>query len=210
MVRIFFIRHGETDWNREKRLMGWKETPLNDMGRRQAESLSRELASFSISALYSSPLKRTMETSEIIARPHSLDVIKEEGFIEVAFGPWEGRPFKELIVTKEYKQFRQFPKDFFHPEIERIVDVQKRAVDALDKMVKDCGEGIITVVSHCDVIRAVLAYYLKMDLNAFRKLIIDNASLSVLDFDADKIGLSLLNHRGKVEVSERFFLAEPT
>ncbi len=87
---ILLVRHGETDWNRDRRVQGHTDVPLNDEGRRQARALAEELGEGAFDAVYASDLARARETAEILAAPCGLDVTQLEALREKNFGTWEG------------------------------------------------------------------------------------------------------------------------
>ena len=90
MTTILFARHGETDWNRERRYQGHADEPLNDVGRAQAGQLAEELRQTSISAVYSSDLRRAAETADIVAASRGLPVTLDSRLREIDVGSWQG------------------------------------------------------------------------------------------------------------------------
>ena len=93
---ILLVRHGETDWNRERRIQGQSDPPLNDMGRDQAHALAQTLGGEEIDAVYASDLARARETAEILAAELGLPVVVDPELRELDFGPWEGQTVEEL------------------------------------------------------------------------------------------------------------------
>jgi 2,3-bisphosphoglycerate-dependent phosphoglycerate mutase len=93
---ILLVRHGETDWNRERRIQGQTDTPLNNLGRAQARALADELAGERIDAVYASDLARARETAEILAAQLDLPVVVDPSLRERDFGTWEGQTVAEL------------------------------------------------------------------------------------------------------------------
>jgi 2,3-bisphosphoglycerate-dependent phosphoglycerate mutase len=93
---ILLVRHGETDWNRERRIQGQSDPPLNDLGREQSRTLAGRLASEEIDAIYSSDLRRARETAEILADELGQPVVLDPELRELDFGPWEGHTVDEL------------------------------------------------------------------------------------------------------------------
>ena len=101
---IVLVRHGETDWNRERRFQGHADISLNEAGRRQAEALADLLADESFAAAYSSPLRRAVETAEIVTARLGIAFEPSDGLMEVDVGSWSG------LTTTEVEQ--QFPDGF--------------------------------------------------------------------------------------------------
>jgi broad specificity phosphatase PhoE len=96
MATILLARHGETDWNRERRWQGWADPPLNETGREQARALAEQLRDTPFDAVYSSDLRRAHETAEIVAAPHGVPVIADERLREVDVGSWSGLLHTEI------------------------------------------------------------------------------------------------------------------
>ena len=95
---ILLVRHGETDWNRDRRVQGHTDVPLNETGREQARALADELAGESLAAVYSSDLARALETATIVAEPRSLDGHDAPALREKHFGTWEGLTDAEVLT----------------------------------------------------------------------------------------------------------------
>jgi 2,3-bisphosphoglycerate-dependent phosphoglycerate mutase len=98
MTSILLARHGETDWNVERRWQGHSDTPLNDTGRAQARALAEELKSEPIDVVYSSDLMRAHETARLVAEPRGLDVTAVRGLRERSFGSVEGMTSNEIFA----------------------------------------------------------------------------------------------------------------
>src|SRR5262245_65615545 len=90
MTELLLTRHGETDWNREHRVQGHTDVPLNENGREQARALAERLVDVPLAAIYASDLARARETAEIVARRLGLGVVLDPGLREKNFGSWEG------------------------------------------------------------------------------------------------------------------------
>ena len=107
---VLLIRHGENEWTESHKLAG--RTPgvhLNDYGRLQAEALSQCLAEVKLSAIYASPLERTVETAEVIAKRHQLKVKTRPGMVEVDYGEWTGESIKTLAKKKSWPVVQFYP-----------------------------------------------------------------------------------------------------
>lgn len=190
---LLLVRHALNDWVGDK-LAGW--TPgvhLNDKGRGQAEALAQRLADWPIAAFYSSPLERSVETAQIIAAPHNLDVQIREGVGEVRYGEWTGQSIKELAEEDAWRVVQYVPSRARFPNGEAIREMQARAVSELDAIVAAHPEETVLVVSHADVLKAVLAHYVGLHLDLFQRLVVNPASLSVVLFGPMGPRLACLN-----------------
>src|SRR5919109_4497125 len=122
-TRIILARHGETDWNRERRWQGHSDRPLNGTGRAQAQALADELAGQPIAAVYSSDLLRAHETARIVADRLGLDVVTVPGLRERRFGSWEG--------LQDVEVERRFPGVHGPPDGESREAMAHRVLDSL-------------------------------------------------------------------------------
>ena len=181
-TNLLLVRHALNDWVGDK-LAGW--TPgvhLNDKGRGQAEALSQRLADQPIAGFYSSPLERSVETAQIIAAPHNLEVQIREGVGEVRYGEWTGQSIKELAEEDAWRVVQYVPSRARFPNGEAIREMQARAVSELDAIVAAHPKETVLVVSHADVLKAALAHYVGLHLDLFQRLVVNPASLSVVTF----------------------------
>ncbi len=183
MTYLFLIRHGENDWVDTGKLAG--RTPdvhLNEKGRTQALALAERLKHQPISAIYSSPLERCIETAEPLAAALGLTVIDEPGVIEVDYGQWRGAALKDLSQKPEWQLVQIYPGGFRFPEGETLREVQNRVVTTLEELrLRHEGEAI-ALFAHGDVLRTTLAYYLGVPLDLFQRIHINTASVSVIGF----------------------------
>jgi probable phosphomutase (TIGR03848 family) len=194
MTRLLLIRHGANDAHKEGILTGW--TPgvhLNQEGRTQAEALAQRLVSVEVSAVYSSPLERTLETAEIVAAPHDLPVAVREGLGEVRLGRWTGQALEKLRKRRLWRKVQFVPSMMRFPGGESFLEVQSRAVAELEYLSSEHPEQTIAVVSHADVLKAAVAYAIGLHLDLFQRLVIAPASLTVLDLDGLMPRLLCLN-----------------
>jgi probable phosphoglycerate mutase len=181
MTIVFLVRHGENDWVKMNRLAGWLPgVHLNENGRKQAQDAGVRLAPQPITAIYSSPVTRCMETAEIIANYFQLPVIVNDEFGETRYGDWEGKKVKKLAKKPEWQIVRFFPSRNRFPAGEALREVQFRAVQALEKVSEQHESEAVVVVSHADVIKLVLAHYLGVHIDLFQRIAVSPASVSVL------------------------------
>ncbi|HBY94784.1 MAG TPA: phosphoglycerate mutase [Chloroflexi bacterium] len=184
MKLIVLVRHAVNEYVAIKKLAGW--TPgvhLNDEGRRQAELLAQRLATSRqpFHALYTSPLERTRETAAPIAAALSLEACLLEGVGEVRFGEWEGRGLEELGKEELWRMVQTYPSGMTFPGGETFRAMQARAVNAVESVAAALEpKQAAIVVSHADVIKAIVAHYAGIHLDHFQRLVISPASISVL------------------------------
>ena len=193
MTKIYLVRHGETDWNRERRVLGWSSTPLNDKGVVQAKALADILAHFNINKIYTSPLPRALQTAQILGSSLNLNPIEERRFIEANIGSWEGRFWKELEDDPIRQQYYTRPETARPPNGETSKEVQKRAAAGISSICHRQPDESLLVVTHADLIRCILCHLLGIDLKIVRRFWINHASLSYLSQDKDGAVLHFLN-----------------
>jgi probable phosphomutase (TIGR03848 family) len=180
---LFLIRHGENDWVGTDRLAG--RTPgvhLNEKGRQQAEELAQLLQQQPISAVYSSPLDRCMQTAQPLADALQLPVTVETGVLEVDYGEWQAGHLKELSKLPEWQHVQHYPSTFRFPQGETLREVQSRAVSAIERIRDAHPNGVVAIFSHGDVIRTTIAHYLGTPIDLFQRVIINTASISTIAF----------------------------
>jgi probable phosphoglycerate mutase len=180
MTTFLFVRHGVTAHTAHK-LSGWlPDIPLSEEGRAQVEAAADSLARVPLTAVYSSPLDRTMETAYAIAARHDLEVRPADGIAEVRYGRWTNRSYKALRRTKLWTTVQRFPSAASFPEGEALRDVQARAIDEVEGLRAKHRRGNVCCVSHADVIRLIAAHYLGVHIDLFQRLHIDPASITAI------------------------------
>jgi probable phosphomutase (TIGR03848 family) len=180
VATIALVRHATTAAT-GKRLGGW--TPgvhLDARGIGQAEAAAERLAPLPVEAVYASPLERTQETARIVAAPHGLRVRTRREIGEVDYGEWTDQPLGQLRRRKLWPVIQTTPSRVTFPGGESIRGAQGRAVDAIETLAAEHRGRTVVVVSHADVIKAVLAHFLGMPLDTFQRLHVSPASVSVL------------------------------
>ena len=149
---ILFVRHGETDWNLERRVQGHTDRPLNETGRAQARALAAELSDERLTAVYSSDLVRAHETAAIVAEPHGLEVTVLPDLRERDFGTWEGLTDDEIR-----NRFPQASTGHWG-DAETPAEMTRRVVDALERIAAAHPGGRVLVVAHGGPARALLRH----------------------------------------------------
>jgi probable phosphoglycerate mutase len=158
---------------------------LSAEGRALAEGLANRLRRVRLVAIYASPLERTKETAEAIARHQRVGVRLHEGLLEVDYGDWTGRTFKSLSRLKRWRHVIATPSRAAFPNGESLAGLQARVVAACEEISGRHRRGTVAVVTHADAIKAAVSHYLGQPLDLFNRLVIAPASVSVLDVPAD-------------------------
>ncbi|MCC7355200.1 MAG: MSMEG_4193 family putative phosphomutase [Anaerolineae bacterium] len=200
MTQLYLIRHALTDWVSNGQLAGW--TPgihLNEEGHKQAESLAQRLEPIPLAAIYSSPLERALETAQAIAGPRNLTVQTRDGVGEVRYGEWTARPLKELSKSDTWLAVQVYPSGTRFPGGETLREAQARAVTEIDAICQTHPKDAVAVVSHADVIKAVVAHYLGLHLDLFQRIVISPASITIVHFGRLGPWLIRLNETGPLE-----------
>jgi broad specificity phosphatase PhoE len=156
--RLFAIRHGETDWSRERRFAGSRDIPLAATGRVQSDAVARALAPSGLTGVYASPLERARTSAEVIAKPHRLEVTIEPAFREMAFGAWEGLTRAEAAARfpDEIAVWSVAPQLATPPGGEPLTAVAARVATALHALVERHAGETVALVSHAIVTRLLV------------------------------------------------------
>jgi len=193
MTTVVLLRHGRTQANATGVLAGRSSgVELDQSGRAQAVRAAERLAGVSLSAIASSPLRRCRQTAAALLEGHpERHVEVERGLIECGYGEWTGRKLSELAREPLWKTIQTQPSAVQFPGGEAMVEMSSRAMRAIhtwDRAVAaQHGEHAVWVaVSHGDVIKAILAAALGMHLDAFQRILVDPASMSVVRLSPDR------------------------
>lgn len=195
MATFFLIRHAENDFA-GKRLAGWMPgVHLNEEGRAQAARLAGRLAGSGISALYSSPLERALETAAPLAARLGLTVQVRDALGEIRFGEWTGRHLQDLEQDLSWRNFNAFRSSTRAPGGESMLDVQHRMVAEMESLRGRHGDEKVAILSHGDAIRAVVLHYAGIPLDLMHRIEIGTASVSIIvvrDHGPQVLGLNYL------------------
>jgi broad specificity phosphatase PhoE len=183
MWELLLIRHGQTDYNASRKVMGRQPIPLNDVGLRQVGELARKLEGSDIHAVITSPVLRAKQTAEEIAKCcGGIEVEEAAGLAELDYGEWVNRDIDELIAENpvEWKKYRTRPNEMSFPGGESIEQASKRIGAFADDVARRYEGGRIALVSHADVIKIALVHLLGLKLGQMAKLSIDNCAVCML------------------------------
>lgn len=188
MTRVIFIRHGEAAGNIERRFHGFTNSALTENGFRQAALAAKRLENEHIDAAYSSDLTRAYETACTAVRSHGLTVEISEDFREINGGEWEDLPWDELPIRfpRDYDYWLRDPALLQMPGGESMKAFLERVAKAVQRVVDSHPDQTVLIATHGTVIKVLLAYYRGLTLSDLPyQPWHDNASISIVDFDAD-------------------------
>jgi probable phosphoglycerate mutase len=197
MPTLLLIRHGENDYTKTHKLAGrLPGVHLNEHGQKQARALGEALKDVPITAIYSSPLERAMETAKPIAESMGLTIHREKGLLETNVGDWQGKSLKRLYLHRHWKVVQRAPSRARFPNGETFHECQHRVVSALDAILsRHKPKDIVACVFHADPIRLAVAYYIGLPLDQFQRLGCDTGSVSMLAVGEMGASLMKLNQR---------------
>jgi len=167
LLTLHLIRHGETNWNRERRAQGQSESELNARGREQAAALQQKVRDLNLSAIYVSSAVRTRQTAEIATALVDLPAPSfRDDLREIDLGPWETRLWDDIEQDDpdEAHLFRYHPDQFSLRGAETFLQLQQRGVSALEGIMQQERQGEVLVVSHGALLKASLLHYVGVDL----------------------------------------------
>ena len=182
-TRLVLVRHGQTDYNREGRLQGQVDIPLNANGIRQAELLATAVTANPPDVIVASPLQRALETARIISRGTGLEIATDDALLERGFGEWEGLRGEEIKHRwpAEHADWRAH-RPVLGLDIEDRPEVGERVAAACRKLVAEHAGGTVMVVAHGAAITLGITSLLGLDTNGFRGLAgLENCHRSVLE-----------------------------
>ncbi|MGD2150298.1 MAG: histidine phosphatase family protein [Desulfobacterales bacterium] len=202
-MRIYLVRHGETEWNRVRRFQGRSNLPLNQEGIKQVNALALALKNKPLNAIYTSPLLRAFETARLIKVFHpSIPIFEEKGLIEMDLGEFDG--MKAQDWAEQYPDFRKAwnenPASVQMPGGESLKEVQTRAKDTLERITRIYSpDSSILLSSHNFVNLTILCDLLEIPLHRFRELRQENAAFNVICKKGNRLYVELVNERSHLK-----------
>jgi broad specificity phosphatase PhoE len=175
-MRITTIRHGETDWNLERKPQGSCDIELNATGLAQAERLAVRLADEPCDIIFTSDLKRAQKTAEIINTRHSAELVATSKLRESSFGEFEGKSLHDPAVAEAFTKFMD----------ERTPDYFKRVQSYLSEIIS-CGKKNIFIVGHFGTIRAIICGLLKLQTEERSRFTVGNTAIHTFEQREDGI-----------------------
>lgn len=182
-MKILITRHGQTDWNLEKKVQGKADIELNEKGKQQAEETKKLLDKREIDLIICSPLIRARQTAEIINRERNIPIILEEGISERDFGEFEGQATSEF----DFDAFWSYQKNLQYKKAENITQFFKRVYSCIDKLQVEYKGKKVLIVSHGGVSIPIQCYFEGIpNMESLLPLAIGNCQVIEYDTEKDK------------------------
>jgi probable phosphoglycerate mutase len=199
-MRLVLIRHAHSESNASGVLSGRiPNVHLSSKGIKQSEQLSARLGSFPVAQLRISPMERCFETISpwlngcVLSANSKFEPIIDPNLNEVDYGQWSGKRLVSLARKKEWKTVQESPSRMYFPDGEGIAAMQSRAMTSVHQVASLPDSKVAVFVSHGDVIKSIVASALGMHLDEFQRIVIDPASVSVIEYSGIKPRILLVN-----------------
>jgi broad specificity phosphatase PhoE len=181
-TRLYLVRHGQTDLNRDRRFRGMSDVPLNDAGRAEALGAARILAGSGVTRIFTSPIRRSVETAHIIERETGARVAEYPRLTDIDYGGWQGLTVEEVIDRfgrEAIESWRRDPGSFRFPGGDSMREVRERVGPALESLVQESPGDAIAAVTHMAVLKVCFLALMELPFDWFWKVGIDNGSVSM-------------------------------
>ncbi len=202
-TELYLVRHGQTEWNLQKRLQGHQDSPLTAEGRRQAACLRERLRGVPLDAIYSSSSPRAVHTAEIIAEGRQQTILTLDDLKEIHLGVWEGQRMEQIRndYAQEYKAFFDQPH-LYEPagRGETFLALFDRAVPSIERLLSMHKGGSILLVTHRFTLKTIMNYYFGNSLGELGSMPdIPSASLSKVVVENNMTSIELLGDTSHYE-----------
>ncbi|NLV35138.1 MAG: histidine phosphatase family protein [Clostridiaceae bacterium] len=185
-TRLIFVRHAEAEGNRSRHFHGWTDSPITERGHLQAKRVAEALSDVDVDIIYSSSLKRTMQTASYIARVKKLPVTQTDQLKEINGGDWEGLTWTELERRwpEAYNTWENSPHEHQMPNGESMEEFQRRVLDEVMLIIgKNIGKNIC-IVTHGTAIRALICHFRACTLDEMINVAwCDNTAITIIDYE---------------------------
>lgn len=188
-MQCYLIRHGEILSNVKKIYVGTSQEELTARGKEQVRLLAGDLQERGIRILYTSPIRRAVQTAEILADYLGSPIIMENDLREMALGPLEGLSYEQVIMQfpEVWEIWNHTPAEMNLEGMEPLREVQRRIITLMEKLFISHADETIAAVTHLAVLRCTLLWSMGRPLNDYRKIDIPNASGFLFEAKADKL-----------------------
>lgn len=208
MATVFLIRHGLTAKTGRVLYGRAPGVRLDERGRAQAARLAERFQPIRLTAIYSSPLERCVETVEPLASAQRLTILPSDALIEMDAGAWTNRSLATLRRRAAWDDVQRRPATFRFPGGESFPEAAERAIGELDRITRRHRRGRVVVATHGDIVRIMLSHLAGATLDRFQRMVVDTASISVVHTERASARILLMNDTG--DGLERFIPAAAT
>lgn len=187
-ARLYLVRHGQTDLNRDRRFRGMSRAPLNASGRVEAACAAEILSRASIEAVHASPMPRSLETAEVISGVAGSPVRPDERFTDIDYGLWQGLTVEEVAERfggEAIESWKRDPGSFTFPGGDSMADVRDRVEPALEGLAGEYAGGAVAAVTHMAVLKVCFLAAMGLSFEWFWRIGIDNGSVSLFTRTGD-------------------------
>jgi broad specificity phosphatase PhoE len=195
MSRVYLVRHGQTAWNVGEIFRGRVDIPLDETGKQEVHLAGEALKDETLHAVYSSPLSRSMETAENIAKFHNISVTPLDAIVDISYGEWEGLENQE--VQKKYPELHDLwlrePHKVKFPKGESLDEVRSRTMAALDELIVKHRDENFALVAHRVPNKVICCALLGLDNSHFWRIQQDTASTNLFTYQNGNWIISFLN-----------------
>lgn len=191
-TRLILVRHAEAEGNLYRIFQGWTNGSVTDRGHIQAKLVAERLKDMPIDVLYSSSMKRTLQTAGYISEVKNLPIIRTDKLKEINGGDWEGRRWDELpkMWPDEHHTWENMPHIHQMPNGESMAEFQKRLIAEIEKIISDNKGKNICIVTHGTAIRALMCYFSECDLEEMINTPwYDNTAVTIIDHEDGKFNI---------------------
>jgi broad specificity phosphatase PhoE len=195
MTRVYLVRHGQTELNKRLTFRGQRDIPLNERGHREAAAIAETLKDKDIGAIYTSPLRRSVETAQPTASLFQLDIVPVQALIDIDFGEWEGLGFEEVKkrYSDLYAMWERRPEMVRFPHGENLDEVRNRSLNAFkDIVAENCGKSLV-IIPHRVINKVLLCALLGLGNAHFWDIRQDTGCINVIECLDDRCILSVMN-----------------
>ncbi|WP_045524619.1 histidine phosphatase family protein [Neobacillus niacini] len=186
MITLYITRHGETEWNREKRMQGWLDSNLTENGIKNAVSLGERLKDIELTAIFSSPSGRTKATTNFIRGERNIPVIYDEDLKEIKLGEWEGKTHSSIkeMYEDEFESYWNTPNQFTTVGGETFEETRERAVRVLNRIKREYKSGNILIVTHSVLIKCMYSFFKNASIETlWEPPFIHDTSLTIVEMN---------------------------
>jgi broad specificity phosphatase PhoE len=183
MAKLILARHGETVWNVEKIYRGRADVNLDEVGIKQAKLLGKYLSNWELEAIYSSSLRRALDTANIIDRYQKIGVYIAEGLIDFDYGEWQSLPEQEAkrLYPTLHNEWHNNPHKVRMPGGESLEDVRRRAIEVVNDVLSKY-QGSVVLVSHRVVNKVLICFLLGLDNSYFWNIKQDVGGITIFNY----------------------------